>query len=92
MINRSFAVEYTLPQYRKTVIVLGVTSIVPNMNGVLMFTENGDNHFIESYDMKDKMLSGMSIDYDMTEEDIQYTSDYCERNERKFVLVDGRNK
>ena len=92
MIKKSFAVEYSLPHYRKTVIVLGVTSIVPNMNAILMFTENGENHFIESCDMRDKMLSGMSIDYNIHEEDIQYTSDYCERNERKFLLVDGRSK
>lgn len=89
--KKSFAVQYHLPQYRKTVVVLGVTSIVPNLNGVLMFTENGRNHQVESCDMTDKMLCGMSIDYDITEEDIEFNREWAETHESQFELIDGRN-
>lgn len=49
MSKRSFAVGYRIE--RKNYVVLGVTSIVPNMNGILMFTEDGNNHSIEQYEL-----------------------------------------
>ena len=64
MIKSSFAVGYQLNS--KTVNVLGVTSIVPNLNGVLFFTEDGENHFIESHEMNE-VLGNMFIDYDQSE-------------------------
>ena len=90
MSKSSFAVKYHLPQYRKSVVVLGVTSIVPNLNGVLMFTENGQNHFIESCDMSDNMLCGMCIDYHLTEEDISFDQEWAEKTESQFQVIDGR--
>lgn len=44
-------------------IVLGVTSIVPNRNGILMFTEDGENHEVEA-DGEDVFLKEMFITYD----------------------------
>lgn len=44
-------------------IVLGVTSIVPNRNGFLMFTEDGENHEIEAYG-EEVCLKDMFITYD----------------------------
>ena len=92
MSKASFAVQYHLSRYRKVVVVLGVTSIVPNLNGVLMFTENGRHHQVESYEMPDKMLCGMSINYDITEEDIEFNHEWAENYDCQFELIDGRNK
>ena len=92
MSKASFAVQYHLPAYGKTVVVLGVTSIVPNLNGVLMFTENGRHHQVESYEMPDKMLCGMSIDYNITEEDIEFNRELADEYDCQFELIDGRNK
>ena len=90
MSKSSFAVKYHLPQYRKSVVVLGVTSIVPNLNGVLMFTENGRHHQVESCDMSDNMLCGMSIDYHLTEEDISFDQEWADNHESQFQVIDGR--
>ena len=68
MIKTHFTVGYRLNQQRHT--VLGVTSIVPNMNGVLMFTEDGKNHFIESHELRHEMLTGMFISYDPEDEEV----------------------
>ena len=46
MTRQSFTVKYRHSKQCK--FVLGVTSIVPNLNGFLFFTEDGQNHFIES--------------------------------------------
>lgn len=91
MSKASFAVQYQLPAYRKIVVVLGVTSIVPNLNGVLMFTENGRHHQVESYKMPDNMLCGMSIYYDITEEDIDLNRAWADKYDCQFELIDGRN-
>ena len=92
MSKASFAVQYCLPEYRKKVVVLGVTSIVPNLNGVLMFTENGRHHQVESYEMPDNMLCGMSIDYDFKEEEIEVNHEWADKYDCQFELIDGRNK
>ena len=66
MIKTSFTVGYRLNRQRH--IILGVTSIVPNLNGVLFFTEDGKNHFVESWELKFDSLSGMFISYDPEDE------------------------
>lgn len=91
MSKASFAVRYHLPAYRKTVVVLGVTSICPNLNGVLFYTENGRNHQVESHEMPDKMLAGMSIDYSYTEEDTSFEQEWADKYDCQFQVIDGRN-
>ena len=91
MSKASFAVHYHLPAYRKTVVVLGVTSIYPNLNGVLFCTENGSNHQVESHDMSDKMLTGMCIEYDYSEECLSFDQEEARVTEHQFELIDGRN-
>lgn len=72
MIKASFAVGYRVRH--TTHVVAGVTSIVPNLNGVLMFTEDGENHFVESCDLRHGILPNMFIDY--SEDDFpEYSSD-----------------
>ena len=92
MSKSSFGVKYHLPAYRKSVVVLGVTSIYPNLNGVLFCTEDGRNHQVESCDMPDKMLCGMSIEYDFDEESIEFDREWADKNECQFEVIDGRNK
>ena len=68
-VKTHFTVGYRMN--RKRHIVLGVTSIVPNMNGILMFTEDGKNHFIESWELRcDDTLGGMFISYDPEDEEL----------------------
>ena len=72
MINTSFTVGYQ--KKGKTHVVVGVTSIVPNLNGILMFTRDGENHFVESYDLVDGILPNMFIEYSNSEDIAQYES------------------
>lgn len=60
----SFAVG--VPIKGRTHVILGVTSIVPNMNGILFFVENGDHFQIESYQMGDHK-GNMFISYEKPE-------------------------
>lgn len=66
MIKTHFTVRYLIWKgaKREAHYVLGVTSIVPNMNGILMFTQDGRNHFIESYELKEETLRNILISYD----------------------------
>lgn len=64
MFKSSFAVGYR--KDRKSCVVLGVTSIVPNLNGILFFTEDGENHFIESHEIPNG-LCNMYIDYEQVD-------------------------
>lgn len=66
MIKTSFTVCYRINQ--QTHIVLGVTSIVPNLNGYLMFTEDGRNHFIESHELMQGTLAMNYFSYEYTDE------------------------
>ena len=62
MIKNHFTVGYR--RNRQSHTVLGVTSIVPNLNGILMFTEDGENHFIEQHELLEgDELIGMYISY-----------------------------
>lgn len=68
MIRTSFTVSYRSKRVRTT--VLGVTHIVPNLNGFLFFTEDGENHFIEHCELADgNSLNGVYFEYS-TDEDI----------------------
>ena len=72
MINKSFTVGFMKKGSRRTTIVSGVTSIVPNLNGVLMFTRSGENFFVESCDLVDGILPNMFIEYSTSEDIAQY--------------------
>ena len=48
----------------KKVIILGVTSIVPNLNGLLFFTENHRNYQVESYEAQDTLTLHIECHYD----------------------------
>lgn len=74
----SFAVGFQI--HRKgTIVVTGVTSIVPNLNGVLLFTEDGQNVQIENYEMSDGVIGNMFISY----EPVSNFSDYHVQDHRK---------
>lgn len=66
MIKSSFTVGYYLNNQKH--LVLGVTSIVPNMNGFLMFTEDRKNHFIESFGLRAGTLQMRYFSYEYTDE------------------------
>ena len=66
MIKTSFTVGYRLGKQNH--VVLGVTSIVPNLNGFLFFTEDGENHFVESHELLFESLTGMYISYSIEDE------------------------
>ena len=74
MSKSSFTVVY--PKNNKEVIVSGVTSIFPNLNGFLFCTEDGQNHFIESCDLIDQGLSGISFEYQYTDDDFEDFKNY----------------
>ena len=74
MCKASFAVGYQMNG--KTQVVLGVTSIFPNLNGVLLCTENGHHIQIERDDMRNG-LNNMFIDYDQDFEGMNYTIQDC---------------
>lgn len=56
MFKTSFAVAI----HREKKIILGVTSIVPNLNGILFFTENRWNYQLED----EPSNNGFNIEYD----------------------------
>lgn len=87
MIKSSFTVGYRHKGFRTT--VLGVTSIVPNLNGFLFFTEDGENHFIEAHELDDNLLGGVYFEYS-TEEDLQDEFDSAEDGE--VLVIDHRKK
>lgn len=63
MIKSSFAVGYRIN--RVTKVVLGVTSIVPNLNGVLLRVENGEDIQVEKYELTSgDFLANMFISYE----------------------------
>lgn len=89
MINKSFTVGYYLNRVHHT--ILGVTSIVPNMNGFLFFTEDGKNHFVESHSMQDNSLTHVFFEYS-NDEDIQIEFDSAKDNPTGYIVHDHRNK
>lgn len=70
MIKTSFTVGYRLHKgdISENHVVLGVTSIMPNLNGFLMFTEDGENHFIEGHELTHETLTGVYLSYDIEDE------------------------
>lgn len=90
MSKSSFTVYYKLPRYPWT-IVLGVTSIMPNLNGFLFNTEDGEGHQIEHYELANGLLPGVAFKYS-TEEDINnYLKDF-EKSPESHPLFDHRKK
>lgn len=88
MIKSSFTVVYK--KDGKTNYVLGVTSIVPNMNGLLFFTEDGENHVIESHNMR--MMGAVptkevTIEY-LDEDVIAVIYKLAEREPGKYEVFD----
>lgn len=69
----SFSVGYQDPRRGKTIVITGVTSIVPNLNGVLFFVEDGDYVQIESHELTDGVLGNMFISYEPVSELADYT-------------------
>lgn len=69
----------------KTYVVAGVTSIVPNLNGFLFFTEDGKHYQVESCDLIDGGMSAISFEYDYLDEDFE---DFASMD--MYVLHDHR--
>lgn len=88
MVKSSFTVSYRNQGVRTT--VLGVTSIVPNLNGFLFFTEDGQNHFIECCDLKDNSLSGIFFEYS-TEVEIDRELSMERLSPELHKVIDHRN-
>ena len=94
MSKSSFTVYYKLA-HGPFVTVLGVTSIVPNLNGILFQTENGEGHQIEAYQMNivkgSSIVAGLSIEYS-TEADIRECLEMAQSvdNSTKYIVIDGR--
>lgn len=89
MIKSSFTASYRSKRVRYT--VLGVTSIVPNLNGFLFFTEDGENHFIENCDLAEgNSLNGVFFEYS-TDEDIAIEFEMARDNPALNKVIDHRN-
>lgn len=92
MIKTSFTVSYRKNGVRH--IILGVTSIVPNLNGLLLFTEDGKGYQIESDVLASKDFSPQirlfveySNDEDINDE-IGLARDYPD----EYKVYDHRSK
>lgn len=85
MSKSSFAVGFKIN--RDTVVVLGVTSIVPNMNGVLFFTEDGKNYEVEARHLRNEHLGNMFIDYEQN-----YFKDELDMVDATYTCIDHRAK
>ena len=88
MVKSSFTVSYRIGRVRTT--VLGVTSIVPNLNGFLFFTEDGQNHFIEWNDLTDNSLTGVYFEYS-TEVDLEIEFSEARLCPESHKVIDHRN-
>lgn len=92
MVKSSFTVSYRFVNSSKRVVILGVTSIVPNLNGVLFRTENGEDHQVESH----QMIYGRGCYSDLPNVHIEYSAEddlqsYFEEAEVDHItLIDGR--
>lgn len=93
MINKSFTVSYRTHGVRHT--VLGVTSIVPNLNGLLFFTEDGHGHQIESCDMRcrrdESPFKRLCIEYS-NDEDIDGEFYNAKQEPSNYKVYDHRSK
>ena len=87
MIRNSFTVGYRIHRVHYT--VLGVTSIVPNLNGFLFFTEDGENHQIEACDLTDRSLPGMHFEYSL-DDDIKDEFELASDQPDKYKVIDHR--
>ena len=88
MIRTSFTASYRSHRVRYT--VLGVTSIVPNLNGFLFFTEDGENHFVESHELAEgNSLNGVYFEYS-TEEDLAIEFEMATDSPELNKVIDHR--
>ena len=69
MCKASFSVGFFIPHKEKTIVVMGVNSIFPNLGGVLLCTEDRENYQIESWEMNEACLGNMFIDYVLGEDE-----------------------
>lgn len=94
MSKASFTVNYKMAK-KPFVTVLGVTSIVPNLNGFLFFTEDRKNHQIEACDLEDlwgsKTVTGMCLEYS-TDQDIEDYFEQAKKTPDKYVVIDHRER
>lgn len=71
--KNSFTVGFVLGG--KKIVILGVTSIHPNMNGVLFTTENSIGYQVESHQMTGgNILGNLYIEYSEPEDFYEYES------------------
>lgn len=92
-INKSFTVCFKRPKSNVDVVIIGVTSIFPNMNGILFATEDTQCYLVEYLEMVDdngtNMLCNMRIEYS-TEEDIAWYLQNASDKPEEFYVLDGR--
>ena len=87
MCRNSFTVGFSLNG--KMYVIYGVTSIFPNLNGVLFQTENRKGYQVESYEMQEDLIGNMYIEYSTDE----YYEDYEFRKKSdpdRYVILDMR--
>lgn len=72
-------------------VVFGVTSVMPNLNGFLFFTEDGIHHFIEHWEITDNILGNVFFEYTDDEGYLEYYQTAQERPEN-YVIIDHRMK
>ena len=63
-----FTVRYNVKSDSRIQVVSGVTSIFPVTDGILLYTRDGKNHYIEACEMMD----GISIEFTDSENFAQY--------------------
>ena len=90
----SFTVNYKLA-HKPFVTVLGVTSIVPNLNGFLFFTEDGEHHQIENHELDKfddgRFVAGMCLEYS-SDEDIAEYFEQAQKTPDKYKVYDHRER
>lgn len=64
--------------HSKKTVILGVTSMMPNLGGLLIQTENRHDYQIEHYDMNIELV----VDYD----------DGIPEVDEDWKVIDGRNR
>ena len=60
----------------RTIVITGVTSMMPNLNGFLFNTEDREGFQIEKHELVNGGISNISFEYDYTEDDIEDLRNY----------------
>lgn len=87
MSKKSFTVGFVCNG--KIYVIYGVTSILPNLNGVLFQTENGEGYQVESFELREGFLGSMYIEYS-TDEDYKDYEFLKESAPDLHVILDMR--